>query len=132
MAFIFGGTIGMLTKVLDIRAAEQRAIASNIANSETPGYKAKNVDFKSAFAGVFSGERSQLHLHATHPAHFAVLHGDSSVKMVERAGDDNGFDDNSVDVEDEMARLSRNYMMYNVSSKILRKKFAMLNAAIKS
>ncbi len=132
MDFIFGKTIGMLTKTLDLRAAEQRAIASNIANSETPGYRAKNVDFKSALDGLVSDSTSKIHLRGTNPAHFTSLRSGSNVQMVERAGDDNGFDDNSVDVEDEMARLSGNYMMYNVSSKILRKKFSILMTAIKS
>ncbi len=131
MDYIFGKTIGVLTRNLDARAAEQRAIASNIANSETPGYRARDVDFKAALGGAMNETKMSVSLRGTNPRHLGVAQKTHNIKFVDRAYEDNGFDDNSVDVEDEMGRLSGNYMMYNVSSKILRKKFHLLMTAIK-
>ncbi|MFQ5427391.1 MAG: flagellar basal body rod protein FlgB [Thermodesulfobacteriota bacterium] len=131
MDFIFGHTIGVLRRTLDVRAAQQKAIASNIANNETPGYRARDVDFKSALGEAFNDKGRAVSLTGTHPSHFGHVKSEPVIKMVDRPYEDNGFDDNSVDIEDEMARLSGNYMMYNVSSKILRKKFHLLMTAIK-
>ncbi|MFQ5479839.1 MAG: flagellar basal body rod protein FlgB [Thermodesulfobacteriota bacterium] len=131
MDYMFGTTIGLLTRNLDVRAAEQRAIASNIANNETPGYRARDVDFKSALGGAMNNSRERVSLRGTNPRHLGTAGIEQKIKLVDRPYEDNGFDDNSVDIEDEMARLSGNYMMYNVSSKILRKKFHLLRTAIK-
>ena len=40
------------SKALVLRAERQRAIASNIANADTPGYVARDLDFKSAMANA--------------------------------------------------------------------------------
>ena len=42
---IFGGTISSLEQGLDFSATKQKTIAQNIANVDTPNYKAKNVSF---------------------------------------------------------------------------------------
>jgi len=131
MSFIFGHTIGLLTHSLDVRAAEHRAIVSNIANSETPGYRAKDVDFKKAMAGAMGDGVAELRLTGTNPAHFRGSSGAGAIPVVNRPVGDVGFDANTVDIEDEMGRLSGNYMSYNLSAKLLRKKFSILMTAIK-
>ncbi|OHC90606.1 MAG: flagellar basal-body rod protein FlgB, partial [Sideroxydans sp. RIFOXYD2_FULL_59_7] len=40
---------------LNLRAARQELIASNIANADTPNYKAKDIDFSSALKGALGG-----------------------------------------------------------------------------
>ncbi len=131
MGFIFGRTIGLLTRTLDMRAAEQRAIVSNIANSETPGYRARDVDFNGFMAGAMGDSSAQVRLTGTHPSHFTGSAGAEKIKVVERPVEDPGFDANTVNIEDEMARLSGNYMAYSLSAKMLRKKFSILMTAIK-
>jgi len=131
MNFIFDRTIDILSRTLDIRAAEHRAIASNIANSETPGYRARDVDFKDALSGAMKDSASEVRLTGTNPAHFSSTIKSGEIKMMERPVSDVGFDSNTVDIEDEMGRLSGNYMAYNLSAKILRKKFSILMTAIK-
>lgn len=42
-------------KALSLRAYQQELLASNIANADTPNYKAKDIDFKSALSGALSG-----------------------------------------------------------------------------
>jgi len=131
MDFIFDRTIGLLTKSLDVRAAEQRAIVSNIANSETPGYRARDVNFKAAMEGAMGDTRAELHLAGTHPAHFSGMAAEQKLVTVERPVKDVGFDANTVDIEEEMGRMSGNYMAYNLSARMLRKKFSILMTAIK-
>ena len=50
MSGLFDNTITALDKSVDMRLVKQNLINSNIANAETPGYKAKKVDFEEALA----------------------------------------------------------------------------------
>ena len=43
---IFDRTIGLLERAMDLRGTRQRIIASNVANEETPGYRAKEFDLR--------------------------------------------------------------------------------------
>ena len=49
---LFGGTISSLEKGLSYATTKNKTIAQNIANVDTPGYKAKDVDFKTILEGV--------------------------------------------------------------------------------
>jgi len=131
MDFIFDKTIALLSRTLDLRAAEHRAIASNIANSETPGYKARDIDFRAALSGAISEGSAQVRLAGTNPLHFSSTAESERINIIERPALDVGFDANTVDIEDEMGRLSGNYMAYNLSARLLRKKFSILMSAIK-
>jgi len=56
-------------EALDVRAYRQELLSSNIANADTPGYKARDVDFASALAGALSQatRRVQIAAGITHP-----------------------------------------------------------------
>ena len=47
-----------LSKYLDLTADQMKLTAGNIANIDTPGYKAKEIDFQSEFASLMNGEGS--------------------------------------------------------------------------
>ena len=51
------GTLDFDSKALVLRAERQRIIASNIANADTPGYAARDLDFKAAMNDASSGGR---------------------------------------------------------------------------
>ena len=57
--FMFDGIINQLHQVLDLRHTQHGLSTSNLANSETPGYRARAIDFESALKDVFdeSGQR---------------------------------------------------------------------------
>jgi len=130
---IFGNTITLLSNTLDLRAARQRLLSSNIANQETPGYKAKDIDFEaelkkresaSLFPAVSPG--------VTNAAHIPVAAARTPApRPVTRPGESAGYDANTVGVDAEMVRLSENSLMYNIASKMLRSKFNMLMTAIR-
>ena len=44
--------LGKLTRISNLRTYRQELLASNIANADTPNYKARDIDFKSALAGA--------------------------------------------------------------------------------
>ncbi len=128
---LFSRTMALLSRNLDFRVAEQRAIVSNIANNETPGYRAKDVDFNEFLGDAMTSSSSAVRLHGTDPRHFGTNTEYGDIKLIERPVGETGLDMNTVDIEDEMARLSGNYMMYNIGARLLRKKFSMIMTAIK-
>ena len=62
---------------LNLRAARQELIASNIANADTPNYKARDIDFASALQGAMSGSGEKLQVATTSPQHLAGASGES-------------------------------------------------------
>ena len=55
---IFDRTMQLLHRTLDLRQARQRVIASNIANEETPGYRATELNFQDSLQAAQRGRRS--------------------------------------------------------------------------
>ncbi|MFZ2218154.1 MAG: flagellar basal body protein, partial [Rhodoferax sp.] len=66
------------SKALLLRAERQRVIAGNIANADTPGFSARNLDFKAAMADATGGGALRPSLSGgaagstTHPKHIAL------------------------------------------------------------
>ncbi len=104
-----------LQRVLDTRFAQHTASAANIANSETPGYRARVVDFDAAIAGAFQE-------HGEMPA-------DESMPMVELEAPDWAVDGNSVNAEREAARLMENRLMYEAVAEGIGRRLALLKFA---
>ena len=130
---IFDKTIGLLEKSLDLRALRHRVIAGNVANEETPGYRAKEYNFLEAFAAA-AREEPHAHLAVTHPGHLGSR-GETTPKPVgqieEIASPDLPMDGNSVNLEVEMAKLSDNAMNYNTASHIVGFRLRQLLSAIR-
>ena len=106
---IFGGSIALTAKALDLLSLRQGVIQSNIANMETPGYKAKDVMKK---AVTQQGELAQ-----TNNKHIAASAG-SSVKAGKIVQGNS-----PVDIDEEMLKLSENQLMYQITTRIISKKF---------
>ncbi len=70
MAISFEKAFGLHPQSLQIRAQNAEVIAGNIANADTPGYKAKGMDFQTALAQAAS--KQQTGMSRTHEKHFDV------------------------------------------------------------
>ncbi|NCN71468.1 MAG: flagellar basal body rod protein FlgB [Rhodoferax sp.] len=112
---------------LVLRAERQRIIASNIANADTPGYVARDLNFKEALSqltGVSGGELPKLKMQtsagngttATNPKHLAL----AGLRASELSGSALGYavqsqpsaDGNSVDLDRERASFVDNSVRY--------------------
>jgi flagellar basal-body rod protein FlgB len=130
---IFDRTMRLLQRSLDLRSARQRVIASNLANEETPGYRAFELNFQDQLRSAHKG-RLPLSLAVTQPRHIGPRgpQGIQAVtgKLSEVLAGDLPLDANSVNLELEMAKLSENVMQYNAAAAIIAKKFQGLLSAI--
>ena len=60
MAINFQQALGIHPQTLAVRAKRAEVISSNIANADTPGYKAKDMDFKAALAQASQKQQSGM------------------------------------------------------------------------
>lgn len=114
------------SKALVLRADRQRIIASNIANADTPGYAARDLNFKEAMANATGGPSGNLRAAGsntassaagtTHPKHIALAGGTGSLGGASNLGyvaqSQPSADGNSVDLDRERANFVDNSVRY--------------------
>ena len=127
-------TMQLLHRSLDLHSARQRVIASNLANEETPGYRASDLQFAQHLQAAHKG-RLPLTMIATQGGHFGLQgqQGYQTVtgKLAEVPAGDLPLDANSVNLELEMAKSSDNAMQYNAAASITAQRFRQLLSAIR-
>ena len=126
---IFPGRIAKLNVALDVIAAKHAVIASNIANIDTPGYKAKTINFKDALLGAMKGGGLAMKQTASDHMAGASIEGSMGAYVQEQVNDSMRNDGNNVNIDKEMLALSKNNIMYNVASQIIGNQFNYLKYA---
>jgi flagellar basal-body rod protein FlgB len=127
----FDSNIKLLQKVLDLRATNQSVIATNIANSETPGYARKVFEFEQELQQAITATPGSLA--TTHQKHIPTAPGmvNSVTGTVRQIHDKSGIGDaNSVNVDTEMIALSENELLYETAAQLLKKKLTMLSYVV--
>lgn len=127
-------TLQALTASLKFRQLRQELHASNIANAETPGYKAKKLDFEEALARALDVD-DQLAMKSSDSRHFDVGGGSFNNLQPEVYEESNGIvspDGNNVDRDSEMAEMAENKVMYDATVQLINKKLGLLKYAIGS
>lgn len=127
-------TLKALANSLNFRQMRQDLISSNIANAETPGYKAKVIDFEEALARAIDLDNQQS-LRTDDPRHFNVGGGGFDNLEPTIYEDPNGVvseDGNTVDRDEEMAKMAENKILYDASVTLLNKKLGLLKYSIES
>ncbi len=110
---------------LRLRIQRQQLLASNIANADTPNYKARDLDFSKALQGQLMSTADAASLKQTNPAHLGVRGGSRPVETQLRAASQNSQDGNTVDLDIERAAFAENALHYEAE-------LALTNARIKS
>lgn len=129
---LFGPTYDLLGKVLDLRSQRHTMISSNIANADTPNYKAVRINFEDELKKAMPrGNKLRLNttnaMHVPHNSDFRNIEPEvyQDKITVQRA------DGNTVDVDKEIVDMSKNQLMYNTVTQILARRFKGLLNAIK-
>ena len=107
--------------LLSWTSKRQQALAANVANMDTPGYRAKDYSFDEALATIDLSSTSSKHIAPLEDANHARLYDvDTKVKQ-------NG---NNVDLEREMKEITKNALQYITLVQYLNQKIRTLRAAI--
>ncbi|WP_318615430.1 flagellar basal body rod protein FlgB [Sporosarcina sp. YIM B06819] len=125
---IFGGTISHLERGLDFSATKGKSISQNIANVDTPHYKAKNVSFKEVFADV---KANALEAYRTDARHIAFKSNGTHPGVFSYSNLRYRHDGNGVDMDKEQADLAANQIYYNALVDRINGKFNSLQNVIK-
>jgi len=130
---IFNKTISLLEKSLDLRSLNHRILASNIANMDTPNYKAfEMIVDEEMQRNQESGPK--IPVVRTNPNHLPGLRESTdpvTLKAVKAPDFSLRGDGNTVDIERTMGNLAKNTLLYNTAIQLISKKFIGLKNAIK-
>jgi len=124
-------------RALALRAERQQVLASNIANADTPNYKARDFDFRKALQAAVGNAQAVAPV-ATHPAHLGapVTSGGVAVKtasgqpLLYRIPRQDSIDGNTVELDAERSEFADNALRYEVSLSDVNGKIKGLLAAI--
>ncbi|NMF91367.1 flagellar basal body rod protein FlgB [Aromatoleum petrolei] len=101
---------------LNLQAQRQQMLASNIANADTPNYKARDIDFRSALKGALSERMGPLALASTSSRHLDVAEQMQFGAYVGyRREFQSSVDGNTVNMDVERAAFAENSVHYEAS-----------------
>ena len=119
---LFDTTTKLLGNVANLREDRHTLLTSNLANIETPNYKAKDISFEDQLRRSMP-EKNQLAMARTNTKHMPVYDFTGQVRPVAISGGD-------VDIDKQMAKLSENNLMYNAMVQMLGRKYRMVRDVI--
>ena len=129
MMKLFSNTFTSLDQALNYASIKQKVISQNIANVDTPNYKAKDVSFKSVLQSEMNNDFTT---NRTDPRHIDFSSGSTSQpSIVTRQNTQYNSNGNSVDLDQEMNDLATNQIYYNALVEQLNSKFSALQNVIR-
>lgn len=137
MPFGLDKVLGINQEALRIHERRAELLAGNLANADTPGYKARDIDFKAALQGMSAGRDNPGNIKTTHANHMSEAGGmnkridDVLGVMKYRNPQQASLDGNTVDPLMEKAAFMENAMLYQASLKFLSGKVNTIKTALK-
>ena len=120
-----------LGQVLDLRSQQSAMTAGNIANTDTPNYKAKFIPFDELLKTALGSD--EMSLRQTRPGHIGGIAGTiDDPKVEEIEAPPWALDGNSVQLERELVRLKSNALQYSAITKGISKRLAILRHVVDS
>lgn len=121
----------LLKKTLDFHLQKNSVISSNIANADTPGYKAVDIKFEEQLRTAI-GSGDQIKMKATQNEHFTsdINQIDKVTPTILEESDPARPDGNNVRIEKEMSKLVETQLKYNAIAQAITKRGSILRYAI--
>jgi len=126
---LFDRTVTGLSRTMDLTYQRNKAISSNIANAETPQYRARDVSFGSELEQAFKeGEKDASR---TDSRHLDAAGNRNTSKIVQDLSGATKPDGNNVDLDLQMGRLAQNSGDYASAARLIRRQIGLLRTAIR-
>jgi flagellar basal-body rod protein FlgB len=125
--------LGVHAAALDVRARRGELIANNLANADTPGYQARDIDFRQAMARAAGEQTSGVSLSTTNAGHIGrgtSANAATNPDLKYRTPLAPALDGNTVDTQIEQASYAENAVRYQATLTFLSSKFRGLLTAI--
>ena len=131
MRFSLDKAMGIHPEALFVRARRSSLIASNLANADTPRYKAQDIDFRSVLRNS-AGIHDEGRMKSTNRGHIqAGGFSASSAELLYRNPHQPSIDGNTVDAQVEKAEFAENTLMYQTSLRFVDGKISAIKKAIR-
>lgn len=132
MSLSFDRALGLHEKALAFRADRAEVLANNMANADTPNFKARDLDFASVLEAQQSGGNKSVQMARTHAGHIQVDDFiDQAAGLRYRTPHQPSIDGNTVEAQAEQARFTENAMDFQASFTFLNSKFKGLMTALR-
>lgn len=134
-----GNVLDFHGEALKLRADRGRVLAGNIANADTPGYKARDIDFAAALQSATGMDArghavlaaSKVSLHTTSASHRAGTASGVDSQLKYRLPQQVSIDGNSVEMDNERAQFAENAIKYESTLRFLNGQIRTMMSAIK-
>lgn len=128
MTINFDKALGIHPQALALREKRSEVLASNLANADTPNYKARDLDFQAVLKRSMPATQS---MERTQPGHFSPNDRLLGATMMFRNPQQASLDGNTVDSHIEQAKYSENAVQYQASLRFINGRFAGLMTALR-
>ncbi len=115
-------------RALQVHGRRSELLAANLANADTPHYKARDIDFRQALAAE---QRPATKLTVSHAAHFEAQGVGGSEEVLYRNPLHASMDGNSVDAQMEKSEFTQNALQFMANLTFMSRKISGLMGAIK-
>ena len=123
---LLAGAFGIHERALGVRSQRLEVLSRNIANADTPNYKAEDLDFKAMLK-----ETSREYLAATNAKHYAALEEQPDDGKRFRVPFNSSFDGNTVEISVEQAQFGKAAAAYQTTLNFLENRIGGLRKALK-
>ena len=129
---LFSGSIPILEKAMNLRSTRHNVLTSNVANMDTPNYKAFEVHVEEALQAQNENPR-RLPMKQTHVSHMP-LRSHSRDDLITESRSTSNFslraDGNTVDIDETMGKMAENTIKFKTAAQLIAKKFRGLKHVI--
>ncbi|WP_019591816.1 flagellar basal body rod protein FlgB [Thioalkalivibrio sp. ALE20] len=132
MSISLDKALGILPESVNLRSQRMEVLSSNIANADTPGYKARDLDFRSQLEAA-SGDGGQLQLSQTRAGHQdpGTAAAGTGAELKYRIPSQPSLDGNTVDPQMERAAFAENSVKYQSSLEFLNRRVSGIRDAFR-
>ena len=123
--------LGLHEAALKVRSQRMETLASNLANADTPNYKARDLDFRAVLSNYQSNSVSGSTLKTTHANHLQQPGGVIGGSLQYRNPMQPSIDGNTVDTQVEKAKFMENALQYQTTLQFIDGRIKSLRKAIR-
>ncbi len=131
----FSEEMNFWRNAIDIRAKRQEVLASNIANADTPYYKARDIDFVGSLEKAIKNQSDvedggQMQLNKTNHRHIDGMPGDPTYKLMYHNDYQSAVDGNTVEMDVERSKFIDNSLQYQILTQFTSDEFKGIKDAL--
>lgn len=126
----FDSKLAGLSKAMDLSQRRNEVLSSNIANADTPGFRAGDLDFAGELEKAFETPQTDS-ISKTSTSHLDLSSHEGSAHVIPDLSGATKSDGNNVDIDIQMGQLAENAGRYTSAATLMRKQLGILKLAIR-